>query len=86
MERNPDNRFPRGIDPTQIVYPAEGDLPAVTWEEWFLTVPYNDRFLWRKTLALQLRSGKYRFRGPPGLLERMERLLSFITARKTDKG
>jgi len=48
----------------------------MTQKELLLATPYDDRASWRRLLASQLRWGTCYFRGPPGLLERMERLLS----------
>lgn len=52
-------------------------------EELRLSTEYSDRRAWIKMLRVQMEQGGSRFRGPPGLRERMERLYAFITAQKT---
>ena len=40
-----------------------------TEEEIMLSAPYSDVEAWEKMIALQIRRGISRFRGPPGLWE-----------------
>ena len=53
-----------------------------TEKEVRMSTPYNDVATWRRILAQQLRLGESRFRGPPGLLDKMVARLSFITAQE----
>jgi len=60
-------------------------LPAgdpLTEEEARLSTPYSDLETWARIIQGQLDSGTSRFRGPPGLLEAMENLLSSTTAQE----
>ena len=53
-----------------------------TEEENRMSTPYSDVTTWRRILIQQLRLGESRFRGPPGLLEKIAARLSFTTRRE----
>ena len=54
-----------------------------TEEENRMSTPYSDVTTWRRILIQQLRLRESRFRGPPGLLEKIAARLSSTTRRKT---
>jgi hypothetical protein len=58
---------------------AEPHEDLSTVEEVMLSAPYSDVESWEKILALRIRQGTSRFRGPPGLLEKMAARLSSST-------
>ena len=53
-----------------------------TEEENRMSTPYSDATTWRRILIQQLRLGESRFRGPPGLLEKIVARLSFTMGRE----
>ena len=53
-----------------------------TEEEVRMSTPYSDVKTWRRILISQLLSGESRFRGPPGLLDKLAARLSSTTGQE----
>ena len=59
------------------------DEPPWTDEEEAISTPYSDLVTWEQILEFQLKSGISRFKGPPGLLEKVVSRLSSTTGPET---
>lgn len=55
------------------------DGPPWTEEEAKLSTPYSDTETWSRIIQEQLESGRCRFRGPPGLWEKLASQYALMT-------